>query len=390
MTRLFDLERARELIAKHDIEVLVASSIDNFGYLTGYWAPGGKHKDIGWTGKPLLSLAALPLEKDVDPFFLTVGQPPDVEHFNPWIKDRRYYGVKAQGYPEHGEDKGDFFQTFSEILQEKALNKAKIGLELGYDGFTLEIASSMMVERLKSLMPDAELKDASKLLRDMRLIKTEEEVERIKRAGNISERVIKASFEEVTAGMTEIELEKTIRRHLVEYGSDVLAGYVNFGEDDILRPTDKKLRKGDFIRIDLACTYKHYFADVARSVSFGEPSVKLKRIYDALHKVHNETMEIVEPGAKCSNIFDAAKKSLKALGVKYEPPLVAHGVGLCVHEGPYISDNDAIIQPGMTFAVEIVEKMGKGSFVTIEDTVVCEEQSCRDITTLSKSLQIIR
>ncbi|UCG37167.1 MAG: aminopeptidase P family protein, partial [Candidatus Bathyarchaeota archaeon] len=364
--------------------------IDNFGYLTGYWSPGGKNKDIGWTGKPLLSLAAIPLEREVEPFFLIVGQPPDVEYFDPWIKDRRFYGVKAQGYPEHGEDKGDFFQSFSQIIEEKGLSKAKLGLELGYEGFTIEVASSTMVERLRSLLPDAEIKNASKLLREMRLIKTNEEIERIKGAANISESVIRSSFEEVTDGMTEVELEQIIRKHLVEHGSDTLAGYVNFGEDDILRPVDKKLKKGDFIRIDLGCTYRHYFADVARSVSFGEPSAKLKRIYDALHEVHNETMENIEPGAKCSKIFGTAKKTLKKLGVKYDPPLVAHGIGLCVHEGPYISDNDASIQPGMTFAVEIVEKMGKGSFLTVEDTVVCEKHCCRDLTTLPKDLVIIQ
>lgn len=389
MNRLFDFDRARELMAKHDIETIVASSIDNFGYFTGYWAPGGKYKDIGWTGRPLLSLAAIPLEKDIEPFFLVVGQPPDVDHYDPWIKDRRYYGVKAQGYPEYGEDRGDFFESFAKILKEKGLETGNLGLELGYEGFTIEVASSFMIERLRTLMPDATFRDASPMIREMRLRKTGEEIERIRKASEISETVIQKSFEEVTNGMTEIELARIIHKHVVDGGGEYLAGYVNFGEDDILRPTDKKLRRGDFIRIDLACTYKQYFADVARTVSFGEPTDKFKRIYDALHKVHDETMEKIKIGAKCSQIFNEAKTSLAKLGIAYNPPLVAHGVGLCVHEGPYLSDNNTLIQPGMTFAVEMVEKVGIGSFVTIENMVICETRHCQDITKISKDLKVI-
>lgn len=380
MTRLFDLDRAGKLMVKHDIEVLVASSMDNFGYLTGYWPPEGKYKDIGWTGNPCLSMAAIPLEKDVEPFFLTTWYEGDVDYEDPWIKDRRYYGS-----PEYGAaGKEDFFEAFSRIIKEKGLEKSNIGLELGYEALTLEIASSMMVDRLRTLLPDAKLKNGSRLLRGMRLIKTDEEMDRTIKASGIAERVIKASFEEVTAGMTEAELEQVIRRNLIEEGGDIDLIVINFGEDDLLRPTNKKLKKGDFIRIDHPAKHKQYFGDVARTAIFGEPSAKLQKTYDALHKIHDATIDMIEVGAKCSEIFDATKKLLKKSGISYEPPLVAHGTGICVHEGPYISDNHTVIQPGMTFAVEIVEKMGAGSYVTIEDMVICDKRGCRDITTLTK------
>jgi len=380
MTRLFDLDRARKLMAKHDIEVLVASSMDNFYYLTGYWPPEGKYKDIGWTGNPCLSMVAIPLERDIEPFLLTTWYKGDVDYIDPWIKDRRYYG--SPEYGAVGEE--DFFEAFSKIIKEKGLEKSNIGLELGYESLTIEIASSMMVERLKALLPDAKLKNGSKLLREMRLIKTDEEVDRIIKASGIAERVIKASFEEVTDGMTETELERIIRKNLIEEEGDIDLVIVNFGEDDILRPTNKTLKKGDYIRIDHPCKYKQYFGDVARTAIFGEPSAKLQKVYNALHKVHNATINMIELGAKCSEIFDTAKELLKKYGIIYKPPLVAHGTGICVHEGPYISDNDTVIQPGMTFAVEIVEKMGTGSYVTIEDMVVCDKRGCRDITTLTK------
>jgi Xaa-Pro dipeptidase len=382
MTRLFDLERTRKLMKTHNIEILVASSMDNFGYLTTYWPPSGKYKDIGWTGNPILSLAAIPLEKNVEPFLLTSWYRDDVDYENPWIKDRRYYGSPAEGISKEG----GIFEEFSMIIEENGLGKSRIGLELGYNAYTIEIASSMMVEKLRNLLPDAKFKDASVLLREMRLIKTDEEINRIKKAADISERAIKASFEEVTGGMTEIELERIIRRNLAECDVEAALVGINFGEDDILRPTDKKLEKGDYVRIDLAVKYKQYFGDVTRTAVFGEPSAGLQRVYNSLSRIHDVTLSMLKPGAKCSGIYNAAKKLLRESGITYEPPLVAHGTGICVHEGPYVNDNDTTVQPGMTLAVEIVEKMGKGSYVTIEDMVICDAQGCTDVTTLPKEL----
>lgn len=161
---------------------------------------------------------------------------------------------------------------------------------------------------------------------------------------------------------------------------------INFGEDDILRPTEKKLRKGDYVRIDLAVKHKAYFGDVTRTAVFGEPSSELQRVYNALTKIHDATIEMLKPDARCSRIYNAIKRLLMESRIKYVPPLVAHGTGICVHEGPYINDNEMTVQPGMTLAVEIVEKMGSGSYVTIEDMVICEEHGCTDITTLPKEL----
>ncbi len=382
MRRLFDLERARALMVKHNIQALVASSMDNFGYLTGYWPPSGKYKDIGWIGNPILSLVAIPLEKSVDPFFLTAWYKDDVDYVNPWINDRRYYGSPAEGIL----DEGGIYREFSKIIAEKGLQNSRIGLELGYNAYTIEIASSMMVEKLRNFLPDAEFEDGSRLLREMRLIKTGEEINRIKEASGISERAIKASFEEVTAGMTELELERVVRRNLAEYDVEAALIGINFGEDDILRPTEKKLVKGDYVRLDLAVKQEAYFGDVTRTVVFGEPSAALQRVYNALSKIHDATIDKLKPGAKCSSIYNATKDLLRKSGIKYEPPLVAHGTGICVHEGPYINDNDVTIQPGMAMAVEIVEKLGRGSYVTIEDMAICEEHGCTDITTLPKEL----
>lgn len=369
-------------MTKHDFEVLVASSTDNFGYLTGYFTHYGKNFDIGWIGDPCLSIAAIPLEKDVEPFLLTTWQNEDVEYIDTWIKDRRFHRPLEYGV----EDRGDFFKVLSDIIKEKRLDKSKIGFELGYESFTTEIASEMMVRRLRKFLPHTKFRNSSALLREMRLIKTKEEMDRIIKSSKITEKAIKTSFEQVMAGMTETELEWIIRRNLLEDKVDVALININFGENDLLRPTERKLEEGDFIRIDLASKYEQYYGDVARTVIFGAPSTKLQKAYNAIQKAHDATIDAIELNIKCSEIFNTTKDSLKESGYSYESPLVGHGIGICVHEGPYLGDNDMVIQPGMAFTVEILENFGKSSWAGMEDNVVCDRDGCQDITTLPKDL----
>ena len=385
MQKLFDLVQARKLMEKYGIDVLVASSTDNFGYLTDYWTHYGKYFDIGWIGDPCLQMAVLPFEKNIEPFMYLVGQESDVEYVDPWIKDRRFYRDPGYG----AKDEGDFFEVFSKIMKEKGLDKSRIGLELGYEGYTIEIASHKMIETLRRCLPNTSFVDASNLFRELRLIKTDEEMARIIKASEIIDRCLKATFEEVRGNMTESELEWILRRNLIEDRIDVILLNINFGEDDILRPTDKRLQEGDFIRIDLALKYKQYYGDVARSVVFKKPSTKIKHMFDSIHKAHDKVVESIKLGSSCSEIFNIAKKSLKESGYTYQPPIIGHGTGISVHEAPYLGENNMTIQPGMAFTVEILLKPGKGSWIGTEDMIICDKKGCRDITTFTKDLIVL-
>lgn len=381
MIKIVDLDRARRSMEKYGIDALVASSVDNFGYLSGYWAYRGKDYDIGWIGDPLLQIAVVPLDKNTEPFILTVDYPAEVDYVDPWIKDRRYY--KPAGYGV--KDEGSFFDVFGKIIREKGLDRSRIGLELGYEGFTTAIDASLVIkEKAKDLLPNAKIVDSSNLLREMRLIKTEEEISRIKISHNIVQRAIKASFEEIREGMTKLDLDWIIRANLVKDRVNVALTVLNFGENDMLRPNEKKLQKGDFIRIDLACPTQHYYGDLSRSMIFGKPSARLQNMYDAARKTHDKIVGSIKLGVKFSELFDITKKLLKDAGYEYTSPHVGHGIGICVHEAPYLGGNNMTVQPGMTFTVELMLKVGPGSWVGLEDDIICDSKGCHDITTLSK------
>ena len=171
---------------KNDIDVLIASSRDNFSYLTGYWDHYGKYFETGWIGDPFLTLAGIFREKDIDPFMIVesvLGR--DVEYIDPWIKDRVIYSA-----PEYAKHRGvkyesDPYKCLSDILKQRSLTKARIGVELNHKSYTNELFPAKAIDKLQSLLPHTELLDGSDILCDMRLLKTSEELRRITKSTEI-------------------------------------------------------------------------------------------------------------------------------------------------------------------------------------------------------------
>jgi len=112
----------------------------------------------------------------------------------------------------------------------------------------------------------------------------------------------------------------------------------------------------------------------------------LQKLYDAIRKAHDTTVDFIEVGVKSSEIYNVAKNSLEESGYAYDKPLVGHGTGICVHEGPHIGNNDITISLGIAFTIEIILKVGPGSWIGIEDMIVCDKHGFRDITSLTKDL----
>jgi Xaa-Pro dipeptidase len=385
MVKLFDEVRARNLMKKYDVDVVVASSMDNFRYLTDYWDHFGKYLYTGWCGEPMFWTAGIAFDKNVEPFMCLSEADYDVNYINPWIKDRRHFRSSLYG----GKDKREFPEVLADVLKEKGLDKGKIGLEIGYEGFTIEAIPSVLLESLKKLLPKAKFVNASPWFREMRTLKTDEEMSRIKKAGKIIDRCIKASFEELKEGMPSEEFEWIIRKNCLEDKIDVILLNINYGEGDILRPNPKKVKKGDFIRIDLALFYQHYYSDVAKCAMLGKPTSEFQKHYDADIKAHDKAVEAMQLGAKFSDVYKAAQASIEASGYKLSQPHVGHGTGICVHEAPYlnkIGGVDETIQPGMTFTCEILFPLSPGSWAGTEDMIVCDKKGCHDITTIGKEL----
>ncbi|MBZ6494028.1 M24 family metallopeptidase [Natrinema longum] len=243
---------------------------------------------------------------------------------------------------------------------------------------------------LRDLLPDAEFDLASAVLEGLRLRKDEVEREALRRAGEIADRVsleVRARGTDLV-GTTESELASEIDRLLAAAGGEepafdtiVAAGpnsarpHHHSGAREIAAGDPIVLDFGAFVPADLEAGTSRYPGDQTRTIVVGEPAAEYARIHEIVREAQRAAIDAVEPGATAGSIDHAARSVVAEAG--YGDAFVhrtGHGVGLEVHEPPYIVEgNDRELEPGMVFSVEPGIYF-EGEFgVRIEDLVVVTE-----------------
>ncbi|MGZ3404312.1 MAG: M24 family metallopeptidase [Phenylobacterium sp.] len=139
-------------------------------------------------------------------------------------------------------------------------------------------------------------------------------------------------------------------------------------------PGEQKLRKGDIVLIDTGCKVQGYNSDITRTYVFGEPSAEQRRVWEVEKAAQAAAFAAVKPGVPCEEIDAVARRVLQAAGFgpDYElpglPHRTGHGIGLAIHEAPYLVRGDATpLQPGMCFSNEPMIVLPEKFGVRLED-----------------------
>ncbi len=240
----------------------------------------------------------------------------------------------------------------------KFLNNKKVGI----NGEFMPVNFQKKLKRNK-----IKLVDASKIIEELRVIKNKEEVERIKKAASLSKKVLKKV--DISKSETQIvaDLIYEYARHGMKPGYDPIVAFDGDSTVPHFIPTNK--RGGKTLLIDAAAAYKNYTADITRTFLL-KPTKEMKKVYEIVKEVHDLAIDMVEPGVKASEIDNFMQDFLKKKGYSC-PHSIGHGIGLLVHERPYISiKSDEILKEGMTFTIEpgvyITGKFG----IRIEDDIL--------------------
>lgn len=243
---------------------------------------------------------------------------------------------------------------------------------------------------LRACAPDATYGLASTVLEELRIRKDDVELEALRRAGRIADRVsleIRSRGTDLV-GTTEAELADEIDRLLTaEGGGESAFETIVASGPNGARPHhhsgDRKIESGDpivldfgaFVAADLDGGTGRYPGDQTRTMVIGEPPDEYERVHDTVLEAQRVAVETVEPGATAGAIDRAARSVIEAAG--YGDAFVhrtGHGVGLEVHEPPYIvGDSDRELEPGMVFSVEPGIYLDGRFGVRIEDLVVVTE-----------------
>ena len=232
------------------------------------------------------------------------------------------------------------------------------------------------------------------LIEKGRMIKDEEEIAKIQRACEITDDCFNYLQNFIKIGMTEKEIAFEIEKYFIEHGADgtsfetIVASGKNSSKPHA-KTTDKKIEVGDTITIDFGCRYKGYCSDMTRTIFAGNIPNKIKPIYDLVLKNQLQTLNDMKEGANMRILSRNVDSDFKLHGYSLTHAL-GHGVGLEIHEFPYInSKNDNILKANMMVTNEPGIYLPGEFGVRIEDTVLITKSGCINLTKSDKNYIIV-
>ncbi|HYB40057.1 MAG TPA: Xaa-Pro peptidase family protein [Mycobacterium sp.] len=200
---------------------------------------------------------------------------------------------------------------------------------------------------------------ATSVLRGLRMIKDTAEIDTLRKAGAAIDRVHARVPEFLVPGRTEADVAADIAEAIVAEGHSevafVIVGSGPHSADPHHECSDRELRAGDVVVVDIGGTCEPgYHSDSTRTYSIGEPSAEVAQQYSVLQRAQRAAVDAVCPGVTAEQVDAAARDSLAEAGLaEYFVHRTGHGIGLSVHEEPYIvAGNDLPLVAGMAFSVE--------------------------------------
>jgi len=285
-----------------------------------------------------------------------------------------------------------------EVTRANALSSIAADLEaanLKTIGFEDEFLTVSAHKEFKESLKGFTLKAASNVLENLRLVKTVEEINHIKAAQAITEKVFDKVIDGLKPGVTEKELAIQLKIESLKQGAEdmAFAPIVAFGENSANphhQPTDRRLEKEDLLLIDFGVKFNGYHSDMTRTFRLNEVEDKFKQLYDIVLRAQLYALKHLKAGMTCREADSLAREFIISNGYDTEfSHSLGHGVGLCIHEKPSINKHsDELLLPGMVVSVEPgIYLHGEGG-IRIEDMVVIREDGVENLTLTPKEFLV--
>jgi Xaa-Pro dipeptidase len=344
-------EKVRGLMADRNIDALWIEGGINLQYFF----------DVSWWSSERVFGVVFPVTGD--PVWISPG------FEAPRATEVIRFGDDIRTWEEHESP----YVLLKDIFKSLATRAKKVALDPNVRNFVVE-----GIRKETSL----ELVDGSGIIDRCRGIKTVKELSYMDLANNITKKAYKWAFAQVESGMTTQDL-----RALISTGHEDLGatggGWPLFGPLSAFPHGSRQeyyLKDGDIILVDGGCTVEGYRSDVTRTIVFGQPDDKQKKVFDIVKRSQDAAIAAVRPGIPAGEVDRAARKVIEEAGYgpdySYFVHRLGHGIGLEWHEWPYlVKDNPLLLEPGMTMSNEpgiyIYEEFG----LRIEDCFVVTEDS---------------
>lgn len=237
------------------------------------------------------------------------------------------------------------------------------------------------------------MKPLGETVNDLRIIKTSEELRKLRMAESIGDKAFTDILNFIRPGVTELQIAAELEYSMKKHGAGGLSfdSIVASGKNSSLPhavPTNKPVEEGDFLTMDFGCTYDGYCSDMTRTIVVGNASDKQREIYDTVLKAQLEAMKVIRSGVVGKDVHNVAAKVIADAGYgEYFGHGLGHSVGLYIHENPRFSAVETRqIMAGTIETVEPGIYIPDFGGVRIEDMIVVTEDGFENFTHSPKEL----
>jgi Xaa-Pro dipeptidase len=363
------VERAQRLMGNHHLDALLITSEANMEYLAGFVT------EFAWNTptRPwyfLLSRSGV-----------AVGIIPELGVSNwratSWVKSLRTWPSPR---PEN-----EGLDLLATAIKDVNRRHGRIGVEIGPESrLGMPVVD---LRRLQESLRAVELVDGMPVLRELRLIKSEAEIARIRRICQIASDVFEALPEFFAFGDSERELVRKFRAEMLLRGADktpyaaIGSGHGGY-ESIITGPTERRIREGDLFLIDTGSRYGGYFCDFDRNYAVGSPPEGAKRVHEALFRATEAGIDAARPGNRAEDVFRAQAAILEHEGVTFgRVGRMGHGLGKLMTEPPSNRPGDhTVLAPGMVLTIEPSALYGAGKMLVHEENLVVTSDTAQLLT----------
>ena len=351
------LHEVRRHLAVTRLDALLVSHIPHVRYLTGFSGSNG--------------LCAITRQNQ---YFLT---------------DPRYRSqskAEVEGFEIHVTSIG----LLEELGKRRLLRGAKrVGFESTHT--TVDAHSKM-----KASLAGVSMVATKSFIERVAAVKDEVEIESIKGAVEITEKVFQKLLHILKPGLAEQDIAAEISYWHKRFGAegDAFEPIVASGVRGALphaRASAKTIKRGEMVTLDFGCVLHGYCSDLTRTVAIGRPSPRAKKIYQIVLEAQTKAIEMARPGIKASVLDQIARKVISRKGFgKYFSHSLGHGLGIEIHEELRLSaQSKEMLRIGNVVTIEPGIYVPGFGGVRIEDDIVLREDGCEVLTSASKELIII-
>ena len=332
-----NVDRLHALMDRDGLSAVVLRSGTNFTYLAGFDYAGTLARHLDFSDSPRGVLIVWP--RSGAPVLVLNRFAVDRARRDSWVDDIAV------------------FDDYGESLYERAAKVLRdLGFATGRIGFERTVVSAADWAVLESALSGASLVDCTRVMEEVRWIKTPGEVERIREAARILDEVYLEVFPTVRDGERECELHARLVAGCLAKGANWAHGILNSSRNTVVYGGESsfELRRGDVIRNDYVMWYRGYPGHQSRTVVIGEPSEGLVRRYETVRDIYRATVAEARPGVRACDVHRFAQDAFAQAGLDGRVAIAGHSVGAWWHQQePYmVPSSTRVLEEGMVVALE--------------------------------------